>query len=80
MWAVEQAEGSVSLDEFAVEPGAEYALVFGNEVFGVEQGVVDACQGAIEIPQEGTKHSLNIAVCVGAVLWDVFSKIRGAAR
>ena len=80
VWAVEQAEGSVSLDEFAVEPGAEYALVFGNEVFGVEQGVVDACQGAIEIPQEGTKHSLNIAVCVGAVLWDVFSKIRRAAR
>lgn len=76
VWAVEQVEGSTMLDSFHPEPGRQYALVFGNEVFGVDQAVVDACSGAVEIPQEGTKHSLNIAVCVGAVLWDVFSKMR----
>lgn len=74
--AVEQVEGSTMLDGFAVETGQEYALVFGNEVFGVEQEVVDACDGALEVPQEGTKHSLNVAVCVGVVLWDVFAKMR----
>lgn len=76
VWAVEQVEGSTMLDDFTPEPNTEYALVFGNEVFGVEQSVVDLCDGALEIPQEGTKHSLNVAVCVGAVLWDVFSKLR----
>lgn len=74
--AVEQVEGSEMLDDFTVESGQQYALVFGNEVFGVEQEVVDACDGALEVPQEGTKHSLNVAVCVGVVLWDVFSKLR----
>lgn len=74
--AVEQVEGSRMLDGFTVEAGQPYALVFGNEVFGVEQEVVDACDGALEVPQEGTKHSLNVAVCVGVVLWDVFSKLR----
>lgn len=76
VWAVEQVEGSTMLDDFTPAPNTEYALVFGNEVFGVEQSVVDLCDGALEIPQEGTKHSLNVAVCVGAVLWDVFSKLR----
>lgn len=76
VWAVEQVQGSTWLDAFAPQPEKAYALVFGNEVFGVDQAVVDACQGALEIPQEGTKHSLNIAVCVGAVLWDVFAKMR----
>lgn len=76
VWAVEQARGSTMLDDFSPEPGREYALVFGNEVFGVDQAVVDACRGALEVPQEGTKHSLNVAVCVGAVLWDVFAKLR----
>lgn len=80
VWAVEQAEGSTMLDEFVPLPGEPYGLVFGNEVFGVDQAVVDVCQGALEVPQEGTKHSLNVAVCVGAVLWDVFSKIRRKDR
>ncbi len=74
--AVEQVEGSEMLDDLRPRPVQKYALVFGNEVFGVEQEVVDACDGALEVPQEGTKHSLNVAVCVGVVLWDVFSKLR----
>ena len=50
-------------------------VVFGNEVFGVEQDVVNMCDAALEVPQAGTKHSLNIAVCAGVVIWDMFSKI-----
>ena len=69
-------DGAKSLNEVAAAAEPPFSLVFGNEVFGVDQTVVDACQGALEIPQEGTKHSLNIAVCVGAVLWDVFAKMR----
>jgi tRNA G18 (ribose-2'-O)-methylase SpoU len=67
--AVEQTVNSVKLDAFRREPGARYALVFGNEVDGVQQSVVDACDFALEIPQVGTKHSLNVSVSVGVVLW-----------
>ena len=67
--AVEQTVNSVKLDTFRREPGAEYALVFGNEVDGVQQSVVDACDFALEIPQHGTKHSLNVSVSVGVILW-----------
>lgn len=67
--AVEQTEHSVSLDAFTREPGRRYALVFGNEVEGVAQEVVDACDFSLEIPQYGTKHSLNVSVAVGVVLW-----------
>ena len=67
--AVEQTVNSVKLDAFRREPGARYALVFGNEVDGVQQSVVDACDFALEIPQKGTKHSLNVSVSVGVVLW-----------
>ncbi|MDD4819941.1 MAG: RNA methyltransferase [Flavobacteriales bacterium] len=74
--AVEQVQGSTSLESFTPEQGKEYALVFGNEVFGVEQKVVNLCHGALEVPQVGTKHSLNISVCAGVVIWDVFSKIQ----
>ncbi len=70
--AVEQVEGSVSLERFMPESGAKYALVFGNEVAGVEQSAVDMCDGAIEIPQAGTKHSLNVSVAGGAVLWHFY--------
>lgn len=70
--AVEQAEGAVSLADFVPEPGLRYALVFGNEVAGVSQEAVDACGAAIEIPQAGTKHSLNVAVSGGAALWQFF--------
>ncbi|MCD8185760.1 MAG: RNA methyltransferase, partial [Rikenellaceae bacterium] len=66
--AVEQTEGAVPLDRWNREAGTKYALVFGNEVNGVVQEVVDLCDGAIEIPQIGTKHSLNVSVCAGVVL------------
>ena len=72
--AVEQVEGSVKLGEFTPESGEKYALVFGNEVEGVAQEVVDACDLALEIPQVGTKHSLNVAVTGGVVLWEFFKK------
>lgn len=70
--AVEQVEGATPLNEFRAEADRKYALVFGNEVDGVSQTVVDGCDGAIEIPQRGTKHSLNVAVSGGVVLWEFF--------
>ena len=69
--AVEQTVNSVKLDAFRRDPSARYALVFGNEVDGVQQAVVDACDFALEIPQQGTKHSLNVSVSVGVVLWGI---------
>ncbi|MDR0908017.1 MAG: RNA methyltransferase [Rikenellaceae bacterium] len=74
--AVEQVEGAVSLEDFVVVAGMRYALVFGNEVDGVAQNVVDVCDGAVEIPQIGTKHSLNVSVSGGVVLWAFFSQLR----
>ncbi|MBQ3187276.1 MAG: RNA methyltransferase [Alistipes sp.] len=73
--AVEQVEGAVMLNDFRTDEGAKYALVFGNEVAGVEQQVVDLADGAIEIPQVGTKHSLNVSVSGGVVLWNFFCQI-----
>lgn len=67
--SIEQTENSVSLENFTPEPGVRYALIFGNEVDGVQQSVVDASDFALEIPQFGTKHSLNVSVSVGVVLW-----------
>lgn len=67
--AVEQTVHSVKLDRFQPEPGRKYALIFGNEVDGVQQAVVDAADYALEIPQRGTKHSLNVSVSIGVVLW-----------
>ncbi|WP_422081700.1 RNA methyltransferase [Ulvibacterium sp.] len=72
--AVEQAENATMLNQFSVHADQKYALVFGNEVKGVSQEVVDFCDGVLEIPQYGTKHSLNIAVSVGVVVWDLWSK------
>lgn len=71
--AVEQCEGSTMLDSFVPEQGKSYAVVFGNEVKGVHQEVVDACDGCLEIPQRGTKHSLNVSVTAGIVAWHFFS-------
>ena len=68
--AVEQAENSHKLGAFVFEKEKKYALVLGNEVKGVRQDVVDACNGAIEIPQFGTKHSLNVSVTAGIVMWE----------
>ena len=73
--AVEQTVHSVKLDAFRREPSARYALVFGNEVAGVQQEVVDACNYALEIPQQGTKHSLNVSVSIGVVLWGLVQTV-----
>lgn len=73
--AVEQAEDSTILNDFSPEPGAKYAFVFGNEVKGVRQSVIDLCHGCLELPQEGVKHSVNVSVCAGIVMWDFYSKI-----
>ncbi len=74
--AIEQAENSTMLQDFTVEPTQKYAVIFGNEVKGVQQEVVSASNYCIEIPQFGTKHSLNISVSVGVVLWDLFKKFK----
>jgi tRNA G18 (ribose-2'-O)-methylase SpoU len=73
--AIEQIAPSTSLREFHPENGKSYALVFGNEVFGVSEEILPLIDRAIEIPQYGTKHSLNISVSVGVVVWDFFSKL-----
>lgn len=70
-FAVEQANKSIPLNEFTSFE-EKIALVFGNEVYGVDQEVIDVCDGVIEIPQAGTKHSLNISVSMGIVLWEIF--------
>lgn len=75
IYSVEQAENSVSLENFETNASKKYALIFGNEVKGVQQKIVDASDGCIEIPQFGTKHSFNISVSCGIVLWDLFSKM-----
>jgi tRNA G18 (ribose-2'-O)-methylase SpoU len=74
--AIEQVEGSIALNDYQPQPGEKLALIFGNEVKGVQQEVVNLCDKTIEIPQFGTKHSFNIAVSAGIVLWDLFNKLR----
>ena len=74
--AIEQAEEATMLDTFTPETNTKYAVVFGNEVKGVAQNVVSASDTVFEIPQFGTKHSLNISVSCGVVLWDLFSKLK----
>lgn len=76
VFAVEQVENSILLPDFTPEKDQKLALVFGNEVKGVQQTVVNLCDGAIEIPQYGTKHSFNISVSAGIVLWDLVYKLR----
>lgn len=73
--SVEQAEASTMLNEFSPEKGKTYALVFGNEVKGVQQEVVSQSDAVLEIPQYGSKHSLNISVSVGVVVWDMAQKL-----
>jgi len=73
VWGVEQTHNSTSLEQFSVEPGKRYAVIFGNEVRGIEQDVLDRCDGCIEIPQFGTKHSFNVSVSAGIVLWECYS-------
>ena len=74
VYAVEQAEGSTMLQDFCWEAGQRCAVVMGNEVKGVRQDVVDLCDGCLEIPQYGTKHSLNVSVTTGIVIWELFKK------
>jgi 23S rRNA (guanosine2251-2'-O)-methyltransferase len=74
--SIEQAENSTMLNEFTPESNQKYAIVMGNEVKGVQQEVVSASDFCIEIPQLGTKHSLNISVSCGIVLWDLFQKLK----
>ncbi len=75
--SIEQAEKSVMLQDFSTDAQRTYAVVFGNEVKGVKQEVVSASDTVIEIPQFGTKHSLNISISCGVVLWDLFKKLKG---
>jgi 23S rRNA (guanosine2251-2'-O)-methyltransferase len=74
--AIEQAEGGVFLNDFILEKGKKYALVFGHEMHGVSDEVLERVDAAIEVPQQGTKHSLNIAVCAGIVVWEFFRKMQ----
>ena len=75
VYSIEQVEGSTKLQDLSVERAGRYAVVFGNEVKGVQQSVVDACDGCIEIPQFGTKHSLNVSVTGGIIIWEFFKKL-----
>jgi tRNA G18 (ribose-2'-O)-methylase SpoU len=74
---VEQTEGAVMLDQLSLSKGQKYALVFGHEIRGVEQSVVDLSDLCIEIPQFGTKHSLNISVAAGIVIWEISQSLKG---
>ncbi|MBR3891911.1 MAG: RNA methyltransferase [Alistipes sp.] len=74
--AIEQIEGATMLNNFRAESTERYALVFGNEVDGVDQAVADIVDGAIEIPQVGIKHSLNVAVSAGILMWELFRQMR----
>lgn len=76
VFAIEQVENAIFLNDFQIKKEQKYALVFGNEVFGVNQKAIEICDGTIEIPQLGTKHSLNIAVSAGIVVWDFFKKFK----
>ena len=72
-YAIEQVEGSIPLQDFKFEPHTAYIL--GNEVEGISEEVLPYCEGAIELPQEGTKHSINVSVCAGIVMWKLFEQL-----
>lgn len=76
VYSVEQAQGSTMLHQLVLDPSKKYAIVLGNEVKGVQQEVIDHSNGCIEIPQYGTKHSLNVSVTAGIVIWDLFNKLK----
>ena len=75
VYAIEQANGSTLLPDLQLNKAKKYAVILGNEVKGVQQSVVDACDGCIEIPQFGTKHSLNVSVTGGIIIWEFFKKL-----
>jgi 23S rRNA (guanosine2251-2'-O)-methyltransferase len=74
--SIEQTDESIMLNDFSVEKGVRYALVFGHEMRGVDQSAIDESDICIEIPQFGTKHSFNISVSAGIVLWDLVNKLK----
>lgn len=74
--AIEQAHGSVMLPDFKCEHAKKYAVILGNEVKGVQQQVIDLCDTCVEIPQFGTKHSLNVSVTAGIIIWEFFRKLK----
>jgi len=76
IYAVEQAQNSIMLDNLVLDRAAKYAIVLGNEVKGVSQEIVDLCDSCIEIPQFGTKHSLNVSVAGGIVIWEIFKQLK----
>ncbi|VXB13978.1 RNA methyltransferase [Flavobacterium sp. 9AF] len=76
IYSIEQTENSIMLNDFTIETTTKYALIFGNEVKGVAQEAINLSDGVIEIPQLGTKHSLNISVSAGIVVWDLFQKMQ----
>ena len=78
VFAIEQAEGSTKLPDLKLDRDEKYAVILGNEVKGVQQTVVDACDGCIEIPQFGTKHSLNVSVTSGIIIWEFFKLIHNS--
>jgi tRNA G18 (ribose-2'-O)-methylase SpoU len=80
IYSVEQAEGAIMLDQFQLPVNQKYAIVLGHEIRGVGQQVVDMSDECIEIPQFGTKHSLNISVAAGIVIWDLFHKVTAASQ
>jgi len=80
IFAIEQVEGSIPLQDYNPDLNEKVALVFGNEVKGVQQEIVYLCDKTIEIPQFGTKHSFNIAVSAGIVLWEIYNKITLKAK
>ncbi len=73
--AIEQVENSIMLSDIELDRNQQYAVILGNEVHGVQQQVVDRCDNSIEIPQFGTKHSLNVSVTAGLVMWDFFKQL-----
>lgn len=73
---VEQTNNSVALQDFVFQPDGKYAVVFGNEAFGVEDAVLPLADTALEIPQYGTKHSLNVSVCLGVILWEAVKSFK----
>ncbi|MBN2522387.1 MAG: RNA methyltransferase [Bacteroidales bacterium] len=75
IYAVEQTEESIMLDRIAIQSGEKYAFVLGHEVRGIQQKIVDLCDLSIEIQQHGTKHSLNVSVCAGILVWEVYKKM-----
>ena len=76
VFTIEQVEGSIMLPDLQLDPNKKYAVVLGNEVKGVQQEVVDMSDACIEIPQYGTKHSLNVSVTAGIVVWSFFEQLR----